>query len=217
MFDSYRLVGLSSIGFLKTLRFTYFTSVVKKSHNSYKILCNRDTVIDLDSKSTILLNGSLLLGTPEVEDSRYNTRIKVGSNSILQVNKQFRMFSNSFVNIMDGGHLTVNGGFINEGTKLICKTKIDIGTDFACGCDVIISDYDFHEIEVDGIIGVKTKPIKIGDHVWIGQRAIVLKGVEIGNGSVIAAGSIVTKNVPEHCLVAGIPARIIKENIKWNI
>ena len=60
-----------------------------------------------------------------------------------------------------------------------------------------------------------SKPIKIGNHVWIGQRATVLKGVTIGDGAVIAAGSIVTRDVPPHSLVGGIPAKVLKENVEW--
>ena len=51
--------------------------------------------------------------------------------------------------------------------------------------------------------------------MWIGTNSIILKGVIIGDNSIIAAGSIVTKNVPENSLVAGNPAKIIKQNIKW--
>jgi acetyltransferase-like isoleucine patch superfamily enzyme len=54
------------------------------------------------------------------------------------------------------------------------------------------------------------KPIIIGNDVWIGARAIILDGICIGNGAVIAAGSIVTKNVPEYAIVGGVPARILK-------
>ena len=55
----------------------------------------------------------------------------------------------------------------------------------------------------------------IGDHVWIGARAVVLKGVTIGDGAVIAAGAVVTHDVPAHTLVGGVPAKIIKQNIVW--
>jgi maltose O-acetyltransferase len=54
------------------------------------------------------------------------------------------------------------------------------------------------------------KPIRIGDDVWIGTHAVILPGVNIGKGAVIGAGSIVTKDVPENAIVAGIPARIVK-------
>lgn len=54
------------------------------------------------------------------------------------------------------------------------------------------------------------KPVKVGNDVWIGTKAMVLGGVEIGNGAVIAAGAVVTRNVPPYAVVAGVPARIIK-------
>jgi len=64
-----------------------------------------------------------------------------------------------------------------------------------------------------------SKPVKICENVWLGENAIILPGIEIGKNSVIGAGSVVTKNVPENCIVAGNPARIIKkynfDNKKW--
>lgn len=59
--------------------------------------------------------------------------------------------------------------------------------------------------------GVSTSPVIIGDDIWIGANAVVLPGVSIGNHSVVAAGAVVTKDVPPHSLVAGVPAKIIKE------
>ena len=58
-------------------------------------------------------------------------------------------------------------------------------------------------------------PITIGENVWIGCRALILKGVTIGDGAVVAAGAVVTKDVPANCVVAGNPAKIIKENVVW--
>lgn len=59
--------------------------------------------------------------------------------------------------------------------------------------------------------GISTKPIVIGDDVWIGANAVVLPGVTIGKHSVIAAGAVVTKDVPDYCVVGGVPAKIIKK------
>ena len=59
--------------------------------------------------------------------------------------------------------------------------------------------------------GITTKQVIIGDDVWIGTNAVILPGVTIGRHSVVAAGAVVTKDVPEHSLVAGVPAKIIKE------
>jgi acetyltransferase-like isoleucine patch superfamily enzyme len=60
-----------------------------------------------------------------------------------------------------------------------------------------------------------TQPIIIGNHVWVGMNATILKGVTIGDGAIIAAGSIVTKDVKANTLVGGVPARILKENVEW--
>ena len=59
--------------------------------------------------------------------------------------------------------------------------------------------------------GVSTNPVTVGDDIWIGANAVILPGVNIGNHSVVAAGAVVTKDVPAHSLVAGVPAKVIKE------
>lgn len=59
--------------------------------------------------------------------------------------------------------------------------------------------------------GISTKPVVIGDDVWIGANAVVLPGVTIGRHAVVAAGAVVTKDVPDYCVVAGVPAKIIKQ------
>jgi acetyltransferase-like isoleucine patch superfamily enzyme len=59
--------------------------------------------------------------------------------------------------------------------------------------------------------GVSTKPVTIGNDIWIGTNAVILPGVTIGDHSVVAAGAVVTKDVPPHSLVAGVPAKIIKQ------
>ena len=60
-----------------------------------------------------------------------------------------------------------------------------------------------------------SKPVHIGNHVWIGRSAIILKGVTIGAGAIVGAGSVVTRDVPARSLVAGNPAKVIKENVEW--
>ena len=110
-------------------------------------------------------------------------------------------------------HLTLEGGFINEGCQITCASHTTLGKGCTIGRDVVIRDYDGHTIDLPGY--EIAKPIHIGEHVWIGNRAIILKGVTIGDGAIVAAGALVTGDVPAHTIVAGIPARIIKENINW--
>ena len=58
---------------------------------------------------------------------------------------------------------------------------------------------------------MKTKQVIIGNNVWVGANCTILKGVSIGNGAIIAAGAVVTGDVPEYTIVAGVPARVIKK------
>ena len=78
---------------------------------------------------------------------------------------------------------------------------------------MVIRSYDGHTICQEGY--KISEPIKIGNHVWIGQGATILKGVTIGDGAIIAAGAIVTKDVPAKTIVAGVPAKVVRENVTW--
>lgn len=61
-----------------------------------------------------------------------------------------------------------------------------------------------------------TQPVTIGDHIWIGARTNVLNGVTVGDGAVVAAGSLVTRDVPPRALVGGVPARVLREDVDWS-
>jgi len=99
------------------------------------------------------------------------------------------------------------GSYINRNGTVICHERVSIGNDCQISWDVVISDDDQHDIPGGG---ARRAPIVIGDHVWIGCRAIILKGVTIGEGAVVAAGAVVTRDVPPHALVGGQPARVIR-------
>jgi acetyltransferase-like isoleucine patch superfamily enzyme len=99
-----------------------------------------------------------------------------------------------------------NGSYLNRNTLVVAETKVEIGNFCKIAWDVIIMDSDLHPIE--GKI-LENKPVIIEDHVWIGCRSIVLKGVRIGKGAIIAAGSVVTKDIPAYAIAGGVPARVI--------
>jgi acetyltransferase-like isoleucine patch superfamily enzyme len=100
-----------------------------------------------------------------------------------------------------------------SGSSISASTTVTIGNHVLIGSGCIISDSDAHPIKAeDRIDPAKTvsRPIIIEDDVFIGARSIILKGVKIGKGSVVGAGSVVTKDVPSFCVVAGNPAKIVK-------
>lgn len=167
----------------------------------------------VNKQATFMINDTLLLGWHPFKKSRLETRLQVDAKASLIVNGRFRVYNGSDIRVVQNGILTLNGGFCNDGTQIYCGKKITIGKDCAIARDVIIRDHDAHYL-CDSQHEI-AKEIYIGNHVWIGTRAIILKGVNIGDGAIVAAGAVVTKDVPAKCLVASVPAKVIRENVEW--
>ncbi len=133
--------------------------------------------------------------------------------------------------IISYNHGTVKiGKWVNIGfrTKIDCVNRIEIGDNTTISYDVTIIDNNSHPINpADREFMSYTKhgslerqpmfsissPIIIGNNCWIGTQVRIQKGVTIGDNSIIAANSVVTKSIPHNCIAAGIPAKIVKTNI----
>jgi acetyltransferase-like isoleucine patch superfamily enzyme len=119
-------------------------------------------------------------------------------------------FAHSVLATFPGGVLEVGDRTVlNYGVDIAATRLVHIGSDCLIGTHVIILDNDFHEV-TDRERAPEARPVIIGDHVWIGNRATILPGVTIGDGAVIGAGSVVMSDVPERSLAMGNPARVIK-------
>lgn len=108
------------------------------------------------------------------------------------------------------GRLTVGSrSFVGIGSILVARDQISIGADCQIAENVSIRDQDHRTGTGQALAesGYDTAPVTLGDNVWIGAGAIVLKGVTIGDNAVIGAGAVVTKDVPENTTVVGVPAR----------
>ncbi len=99
--------------------------------------------------------------------------------------------------------------FINSGCCFQDQGGIEIGDDVLIGQQVVIATLN-HDLDPDRRGNMLPAPVKIGNKVWIGAHATILAGVKIGDGAVIAAGAVVTKDVPANTVAAGVPAKIIK-------
>ena len=110
--------------------------------------------------------------------------------------------------LSDGGEINIGKYvFLNQNVSITSRKNIIIGNHTTIGNNVVIVDHD-HNKYVDGYI---EKAIKIGNSVWIGANCTILKGVTIGDNSIIAAGSVVVYDVPANVIVAGVPATFLKE------
>jgi acetyltransferase-like isoleucine patch superfamily enzyme len=183
---------------------------------SGKIVPYRKTLVEISptAKIEIAENRQLELNCSWTKFSIKPSMLKMAQNARLTVTDNFKIFDNAQIFINRNASLILGSGYINHSVNINCYQQIEIGEDVAIAENVTLRDSDNHLINSNPNYKM-TIPIKIGNHVWIGMNAIILKGVNIGNGAIIAAGAVVTKNVPEGCLVGGVPARIIKKNVEW--
>ena len=131
-------------------------------------------------------------------------RFCLGDYSVVE---SFACINNAVGDVMIGDHTRI--GLHNT---IIGPVSIGNHVNLAQGITVTALNHNFEDTEkrIDEQ-GVSTTPVVIDDDVWIGANAVILPGVHIGNHCVVAAGAVVTKDVPPHSLVAGVPAKVIKQ------
>ena len=130
-------------------------------------------------------------------------KFSLGDYSVIE---SFACINNAVGDVMIGNHTRI--GLHNT---IIGPVKIGNHVNLAQGITVTALNHNFDDTEkrIDEQ-GVSTNPVTIEDDVWVGANAVILPGVTIGNHCVVAAGAVVTKDVPPHSLVAGVPAKVIK-------
>lgn len=203
----------------------HFSSFITKHSisNRYLGLCayiNANCMLDFKKGSRIQFSecGFLVLGTERSSFKGWagRTKLYMRENSTLKLKGMNQIGRGSLVWILEDGLIEIGGGGFTAGNNiLIAKERVSIGKNCQIAWGVTISDHDFHKTYNNGVQNTETSPVKICDGVWIGMNATILKGVTIGENSIVAAGSVVIKDVPANTMVAGVPARIVKESIEF--
>lgn len=158
-------------------------------------------------------SGNLEVGIRHRTDFFYQSLFTLADNSRLVLNGSFKIFTGCRVEVSPNAELELGSGSINNNCQIACFHRIKIGHNVAIGEGVRIWDSDGHSILHKN--HEMSKAIEIGNRVWIGIYSTILKGVKIGDGAVVAAGSVVTKDVPPKALVGGVPAKIIQRDVEW--
>lgn len=156
-------------------------------------------------------------------------KIKIGDNFVFtsgsSINPICRNIRGCIHTVTEDSRITIGNNVGISSACILSQTSITIGNNVNIGGDCLIMDSDAHphdfrkrrieyklEVGTDIYLSeIPSAPIVIEDDVWIGARCQILKGVHIGARSIIAAGSIVTKDIPADCIAAGVPARVIKK------
>lgn len=148
---------------------------------------NSKSIWECDGK--VIINGkNIFIG--------HGSKISVGKEGILEIGNNFD---------------------ITAETQIICNKHISIKNDVLISWQCLIMDTDFHNIYINNKKENEDKEIIIHDHVWIGCRSTILKGIEIYKNNIVASNSNVVKTIrQENVILGGNPANIIKRNIEWS-
>ncbi len=161
------------------------------------------------AKGEFAVNASWFVGGGR----RYISELRLAAGAKMIVNGDFALYQGASIFVDKDATLIIGErSFLNTDSTLNCFQHIEIGDDCMISDHVRIADSNSHTIVGGGRVKA---PIVIKNHVWICKNVIILKGVTIGEGAIVAAGAVVTKDVPPHTIVAGNPARVIRENVEW--
>lgn len=185
-----------------------------------KKMCDKKLIPHENNRFQIMPDAEIKIG--KKLNLNNNNPAGNGRTSILRMDKNSRLYVDGSFSFMYGADIILfenaqmrlgNGSFINSDCKIRCHKEISVGEGCAISHDFTVMDSDAHFLNNDN----HTKPVHIGDRVWIGTRVTVLSGVHIGDGAVIAAGSVVNRDVPAGALAAGVPAKVIRKNVDWRM
>ena len=163
-------------------------------------------------------NGNAILyGFPIIQVAN-GASITIGSRVVLCSRSEYTALGISRPVIiramLPGAQVNIGSDVGLSGTTICADKKITIGHDCLVGADVMICDTDFHPVNPIGrrygSEGVNSAEILIGNNVFIGARVIILKGVSVGDNTIIGAGSVVASSIPSNCIAAGNPCRVIR-------
>lgn len=196
--------------------------------NTYKIKdCHFYTmpgaVFDIHPSAQIKVNAPICYGFRTVKGLTIPTCLRMEAGTTLEINegpltrygnKEYKLRYGAYIEIVNGGKLIIGQGAANVGLTIMCAKEITIGHGVRIGRNVSIRDWNGPHVIINETYK-NHAPVHIGNRVWLCTGCTIMPGVTISEGAIVAANSVVTKNVPPHCLVAGTPAKVVKENIEW--
>ena len=203
---------------------TYWTlkNSIQLEGNS-KVGIHHSTLFNLTNSKIIVRNGSFKVGIDfgyfdgGVYDPRQDTCRIFLVNSTLEIEGNVSLFPGVVISGINARICIKNGTVINRGSQIVALKDIEIGENCLIAQGVLIRDNDGHKLSTqaneEASMGIEK--VRIDNHCWLGQRAMILKDVILHDNVIVAAGAVVAKSVEANNLVAGVPAKVIKGNVKW--
>lgn len=218
----YTKLGFSIKSYTNFIWLNYLRRNTYRTGNFY-LYTMPGAVFDIHPSAQIKINAPFCYGFRTVKGLRIPTCLRMETGTILEINdgpltrygnKEYKLRYGAYIEIVNGGKLVIGQGAANVGLTIMCAKEVVIGHGVRIGRNVSIRDWNGPHVIINETYQ-NHAPVHIGNRVWLCTGCTIMPGVTIGEGAVVAANSVVTKNVPSRCLVAGTPAKVIKENIEW--
>lgn len=218
--SKYRLSFRSYYNYIKLNCRTNTNSSFKNGNVIYTM---PSAVFDVHPSAKIDLGMPLVFGNNPVRGMKLPTCLRMTANTTFRTHDgpltryatgPYNLCYGAYIEIVNGGILTIGQGASNVNLTIMCAKEITIGNGVRIGRNVSIRDYNGTHVIVNDSY-VNHAPVHIEDHVWLCSGCNIMPGVTIGEGSVVATNAVVTKSVPPRSLVAGVPAKVIKSDIEW--
>jgi acetyltransferase-like isoleucine patch superfamily enzyme len=216
-----QLQGRSDVPFSFFVELALKCSILKTAWYSIRfkglIIVGRGSRIKIHRTATVTLQEKSVLVIGMAHDTPTGSVLRLSPRSSLQIGGRVQIMRACNITLGYDAKLIIgNDTYFNDGSSIICHTVTTIGSGCAISWGVRILDSDIHKL-ARGKDNSTYTSVCIGNNCWIGTNALVLKGAQLGDGSVVAAGAIVTSTVPAHCMVAGVPAKIVRQDVQWTL
>lgn len=219
----YQYLGFSPKAYINFLKLNYRKNTESDWMSGHVIYTMPSSTFDIHPSAKIIIKASLLYGKNPVKGMRIPTCLRMEANTTLEIHDgpltrygtiPYNLRYGAYIEIVNGGRLTIGQGVANVGLTIMCAKEVTIGNGVRIGRNVSIRDWNGSHVIINDHYR-NHAPVRIEDHVWLCTGCTIMPGVTVGEGSVVAANATVTKDVPPHSLVGGSPAKVIKENIEW--
>lgn len=208
---------LKDISIFKFIYYNFLCKNIRRTGRGY-IIPYKNAVVTFGEGAQIeLANGYFFINSNKPSRSKAEAYVILRRGARLIIGGTTSLNYGATIEIHNDAEVEIKGAYINTGAVILAAKKISIGRGVLISRHVFIYDSDHHPIYNDaGEIANPARDVVIGDHVWIGLKCIILRGSSIGEGSMIAAGSVVGGKIKPGVLAQGNPARGYSA-IKWSV
>lgn len=189
------------------------------------VLVDRSIVIKGLKKGAILLTGEIKtfgikFGTEGLDGVSFNRKglLLLTDKATVEFQGRARISKGVTIRNTNGRVIFGDNFYANKNLTIICSEQVTFGADALLGWEVNVRDCDGHKVYVNNKLSAASKPVSIGNKVWIGSYVDIMKGSKVGNQSIVGYRSCVLSRFEEdNQIIAGYPAKVVRTNVTWEI